>query len=183
MHPPGTGRGNPVLRAAVELSTRRRRAGFAVAAPGDAPAEAAWGERWTRAFFDRIRERVLPRMAPALEVDGAELRYFGGGRLALWALSGAHALVLAYEHADTPALLRERARRWLACLRTRTAPGLVTPHWGHPVYGARLDPASGELDVVWATPGEWCGFVLDDTPAARERNVPRLWDERLAARA
>jgi len=180
----GSRRGNPVLRSSIELSARRRR--WATLFPREAgerePGGAIWGERWSRAFFDRIRDVVLPRMAPALEVDGAELRFFGSERLTLWAMSAAHSVVLAYEHGDTPALLRERARRWLACLRTRTAPGMVTPHWGHPVYGARLDPASDDLDVVWATPGEWCGFVLDDAPATRAWSVPLLWDDALTAR-
>ena len=71
--------------------------------------------------------------------------------------------------------IRERARRWLSCLTTRTAPGLASPHWGHPVYGARLDPLSGELDVVWAEPGDWCDAVLAERLPTCEWEAPRTW--------
>ncbi|HTR97759.1 MAG TPA: hypothetical protein VMH61_07625 [Candidatus Acidoferrales bacterium] len=180
----GSRRGNSVLFASIEQASRRRWAALDPHAGGPAaPRDAREDQRWTRAFFERIRDSLLPRMAPALEIDGAELRYFGSERLTLWAVSAPHALVLAYEHGDTPELLRERSSRWLACLRTRTAPGLVTPHWGHPVYGARLDPANDELDVVWATPGDWCGFVLDEAPAPRGWNAPLHWDDALTARS
>jgi hypothetical protein len=129
----------------------------------------------TRAFFERIRERVLPNMAPALSVDGAEVRYLGTDRLALWGLRAAQGLVLAYECADTPALLAERARRWLACLRTRTTPGMLDRTWGRPVYGARLDSACDTVEVVWTKPGDWCGLVLSDTPAPRLWDLPQHW--------
>ena len=132
---------------------------------------------WSRDFFDRIRGTVFPRMAPALEVDGAELRYLGGEDFALWGLHASHEMVLAYECLDTPASLLERARRWRACLRTRTSPGLMTRSWGRPVYGARLDPLSGELDVVWATPGEWCGVVLGDVPPSVQTELPAHWGD------
>jgi hypothetical protein len=141
-------------------------------APGavDPPAPA-----FTRAFFDRIRDFVLPRMTPALAVEGVELRYFAAADLGLWAMSDAGGLVLACECDDTPALLSERARRWLTCLRTRTTPGVQLRTWGLPVYGARLDAASDRFDVVWATPGPWCGFVLADDPAPTLRNLPPHW--------
>ena len=130
---------------------------------------------FTRAFFERIRDIVLPRMTPALAVDGAELRYFAAADIGLWAMSAADGLVLACESDDTPALLSERARRWLTCLRTRTTPGVQLRTWGLPVYGARLDVASDRLDVVWATPGPWCGFVLADDAVSTVRNLPLHW--------
>ena len=130
---------------------------------------------FTRAFFERIRDIVLPRMTPALAVDGAELRYFAAADLGLWAMSAADGLVLACESDDTPALLSERARRWLTCLRTRTTPGIQLRTWGLPVYGARLHAASDRLDVVWATPGPWCGFVLADDAVSTVRNLPLHW--------
>ncbi len=72
-------------------------------------------------------------------------------------------------------MIDQSARRWHACLRTRTAPGLASPHWGHPVYGARLDPANDELDVVWAAPGDWVAFAFDDESATRSFDSPRHW--------
>jgi len=173
----GSRRGNPALRSAVDQAARRRLwaalepdAGEPASGP-DALAAACW----SRGFFDRIRAEVFPRMAPALAFEGAELRYFGGEHVALWALQAAHELVLAVECLDTPASLLERARRWRACLRTRTSPGLMTRSWGRPVYGARLDPLSDELDVVWATPGDWCGIVLGELPAPRHAGLPAHW--------
>ncbi len=181
----GGRRGNPVLGAALQMAARRR--AYATLAPhageSDAEVGAPFAARFSRAFFDRIREHVLPRMVPALEIEGGHLRYFGAEKLRLWALEGPQALVLAYEHSDTPALLRERSERWLKCVRTRTAPGMVTPHWGHPVYGARLDPARDELDVVWATPGDWCGFVLAEEPEATRFALPPWWPAQALASA
>jgi hypothetical protein len=130
---------------------------------------------FTRAFFERLRDIVFPRMTPALDVDGAELRYVAATGLGLWAMRAPHGLVLACECADTPALLAERARRRLSCLRTRTTPGVQQRTWGLPVYGARLDAASDRLDVVWATPGPWCGFVLADGPLPEPWNLPPHW--------
>jgi hypothetical protein len=97
----------------------------------------------------------------------------------VWAFVAPLATVLALDHADSEREIRERARRWLGCLTTRTAPGLASPHWGHPVYGARLDPASGELDVVWAVPGEWCEAVLADRIPEREWDLPAHWAREL----
>jgi len=131
--------------------------------------------RWSRAFFDRLREALLPRMAVAASLEEGELRYFGGADLSLWALASPHAIVVAYDHHDSPQQIRDRARRWRACLQTRTAPGLASPHWGHPVYGARLDPLSGELDVVWATLGTWFDFALGESGPIRDRDLPRHW--------
>ncbi len=177
MRPIGSRRGNVILRASVEQSARRRMetrihppAGGASFAPGDER-----GATHTRAFYERVRERLLPRMVPALSVDGAEVRYFGTEEMGLWGLRAPNGLVLAYECADTPALLADRVRRWLACLRTRTAPGMLQRTWGRPVYGARHDAASDTFDLVWATPGEWCGVVLADEPAPRLWNLPPNW--------
>jgi hypothetical protein len=114
-------------------------------------------------------------MTPALSVDGAELRYMAAPEPGLWAMRAANGIVLAVECADTPALLAERARRWLTCLRTRSAPGVELRTWGLPVYGARLDTANDRLDVVWATPGPWCGYVLGDEPLPEPRNLPPHW--------
>jgi hypothetical protein len=104
-----------------------------------------------------------------------QLRYYGSRAMSVWAFVSEHATALAYEHAESPEQIRERARRWLACLTTRTAPGLASPHWGHPLYGARLDPLNGELDVVWAFPGEWCDAVWSSELPAREWDAPRDW--------
>jgi hypothetical protein len=178
----GTHRGNPILRASVEQSSRRRLESLLVphsgldefaADPLHAPEPTS-----SRAFFDRVREHVLPQMAPALDVDGTEVRYFGTDGLGLWGMQAAQGLVLAYECADTPALLVERARRWLSCLRTRTTPGILDRTWGRPVYGARLDAACDALEVVWATPGDWCRFVLSDAPVVRRWSQPPHWRTR-----
>jgi hypothetical protein len=144
---------------------------------GSAPgaADPSRAPAFTRAFFERVRDLVFPRMTPALAVEGVEVRYFAAADLGLWAMSGADGLVLACECDDTPALLSERARRWLTCLRTRTTPGVQLRTWGLPVYGARLDAASDRFDVVWATPGPWCGFVLADDPAPTLRSLPPHW--------
>jgi hypothetical protein len=181
----GTHRGNPVLRSSVSQASRRRLWAELTPYAGDPDGELdpLRALRFSRGFFERVRDRVRSPMPPAMRVDGAELHYFGLPELGLWALQAAHGLVVAYEHMDTPGVLRERARRWLACLRTRTAPGMVTPHWGHPVYGARLDPANDQLDVVWAWPGDWCGFVLDEEPAPRLLDLPPYWRQRELASA
>lgn len=132
--------------------------------------------RWTRSFFERLRARVVPGMALVEPFDDrGELRFFGGERLSLWALSTPLELVLAYEHDETPRSLHERARRWLACLTTRTAPGLASRHWGHPVYGARLDARTNELDVVWAVPGDWLGYAASELPVPRHHDLPDRW--------
>lgn len=181
----GTHRGNPLLRASVLQTARRRMEWLPDVQPGVEPIERE-GLRatfLTRAFFDRVREHVLPRMAPTLCVDGAELRYFGAHGLALWGLQAEQGLVLAYECADTPTQLIERARRWLSCLRTRTTPGVLDRTWGKPVYGARVDEACDRVEVVWANPGEWCGFVLADDPAPRQWNLPPNWSEPEFARS
>ena len=124
----GIRRGNPALRAAVDQAARRRLWASLVPHAGehDAGGDATAAACWSREFFERIRGTVFPRMAPVLDVDGAELRYLGGEAFALWGLRTSHELVLAYECLDTPASLLERARRWRACLRTRTSPGMLT---------------------------------------------------------
>ncbi len=180
----GTRRGNALLRASVEQSARRRMESWIYPHAGEAPAaDSPASPAYTRAFFERIRDILLPRTAPALVVEGAEVRYLASSDPGLWAMSAATGLVLAYECADTPALLAERASRWLACLRTRTAPGMLLRTWGRPVYGARLDAAQDRLDVVWATPGPWCGLVLDDPPAAFVRDLPAHWPAAVPAGA
>ena len=158
----GSRRGNAILRASVQMSARRRLESWivphAASAPGGAPEDA--GPEYTRAFFDRVRNDLLPRMTPALALEGAEVRWLGAGGAGMWAMDASVGLVLALECADTPALLAERAKRWLACLRTRTTPGVLDRTWGQPVYGARLDAGRDEPDVVWSRPGEWRGVVL-----------------------
>jgi hypothetical protein len=169
----GRHRSNPALRFMIE-QTARRRMGSAVVPAGERAAEPA-GERWGREFFERLRDAWLPRMAHVADTPEGELRYLGSTALRLWAFASPHVTTLAYEVDDTAAQIRERARRWLACLSTRTAPGLASRHWGHPVYGARLDPLSGELDVVWAEPGDWCDAVLAGLLPELEWDTPRSW--------
>lgn len=174
----GSRRGNTAVRFMVEQSARRRM----WASAGPERRDEADGERdplavrWTREFFERVRARAVPRMA-VVEPFGerGELRFFGGERLSLWALTTPLELVLAYEHGESRASLRERARRWLACLRTRTAPGLASRHWGYPVYGARLDPRTDELDVVWAVPGDWMAFAASELPVPPRLERPAGW--------
>jgi len=132
-------------------------------------------QRWSREFFERLHTTLVPSMAHVTDTPEGELRYFGSDSLSVWALIGDHATAVAYDHAESPDQIRERARRWLACLTTRTAPGLVSPHWGHPVYGARLDPLSGELDVVWAVPGDWCDRILAGSVPQRQWDAPPGW--------
>lgn len=178
MRSTGIHRGNPMLRASIEQCARRRLEAMILPnAGGDDPHDRADAREhpFTRAFFDRVIEHVLPRMAPALAIDGAELRYFAGGATGLWGLRAELGLVIAYECADTPQLLAERAKRWLACLRTRTTPGVLARTWGRPVYGARHDPESGEFDIVWATPGEWCGSLLESAAVAEAGRLPEAW--------
>jgi len=172
----GHRRGNPAVRFMIEQTSRRRmsssvssgRAGQDAGAPGSV-------ERWSREFFRQLHESLLPRMAYVTETPEGQLRYLGSQALSLWALVSDHTTALAYEVGDTPEQIRERARRWLACLTSRTAPGLASPHWGHPVYGARVDPLSGELDVVWAVPGDWCEAVLANSLPACEWQAPLSW--------
>lgn len=176
-------RGNATVRFMVEQSSRRRLG--AGLTPGRGGPEDGRPDplavRWTRAFFDRLRDHVVPRMAVVDALEEGELRFFGGDALGIWALVSRGALVLAYEHGDSPQQIRDRARRWQACLRTRTAPGLASPHWGHPVYGARLEPGSGELDVVWAVPGDWLGFATSELPLPAQWRLPRHWSARETA--
>jgi hypothetical protein len=175
----GSRRGNSAVRFMVEQSARRRL--WASLGPERGGAEAdgdPLAVRWTRDFFERLRSRVVPWMALVEPFDErGELRFFGGERLSLWALSTPRELVLAYEHDETRRSLRERATRWLACLTTRTAPGLASRHWGHPVYGARLDPRTDELDVVWAVPGDWLGLAASELPVPRHHDLPAHWPE------
>jgi hypothetical protein len=185
MRPLGSRRGNALLRASVEQSARRRLESWIVPHVHSAPSrqDEARERTCTRAFYDRLREHVFPRMAPALRVDGAEVRYLGTNAVGLWGLRAPQGLVLAYECAEAPALLAERVRRWVACLRTRTAPGMLLRRWGRPVYGARHDAASDAFDVVWATPGDWCGVVLADEPGPVRRSLPPHWSPPERARA
>ncbi len=172
----GTHRGNSVLRSMIQQTGRRRLYANLVPSQADTPIGADPATvRWSRAFFDRLRDALLPRMAVAASLEEGELRYFGGADLSLWALASPHAIVVAYDHQDSPQQIRDRARRWRACLQTRTAPGLASPHWGHPVYGARVDPLSGELDVVWATLGSWFDFALRESGPIRDHDLPRHW--------
>ncbi len=176
----GPRRGNPTVRFMIEVSARRRLAsGLRV------QREAADGGerdvlRWGRGFFERVHATLLPRTAHVADTPEGELRYYGSRALSLWAFVTQHATTLAYDVADTDAQIRERARRWLACLTTRTAPGLASPHWGHPLYGARLDPMTGELDVVWAVPGDWIEPVLAGALPEREWDAPPSWSGALA---
>lgn len=175
----GVYRGNPTLRVAIGSALRRRLyAGLTPHAgePETAP-EDMHSERWSRPFFDHLRDTVLPTMAPIEAVDDAVLSYFGRPSISMWGLRSEYSLVVAYDFHDSRDELRERARRWLACLRTRTAPGLASRHWGHPVYGARLDPRSDELDVVWAVPGDWMTVATADEPLTRTLDQPEHWSE------
>ena len=179
----GTHRGNPLLRASVAQGARRRMEWLPVPQQAGGARRGAEPAPFTRSFYDRVRDGLLPRMVPALSVDGAELRYFASERLALWGLRAPQGLVLAYECAEAPAQLAEHARRWMSCLRTRTVPGMLGRTWGRPVYGARHEAAWDLVDVVWATPGEWCEFVLGELPRAAHRSLPPHWDESETARS
>lgn len=180
----GSRRGNTAVRFMVEQTARRRMWASLGPERGEEPAEDRdpLAARWTREFFERARGRAASLMALVEPFEtGGELRFFGGERLALWALSTPLELVIAYEHGESRGSLRERARRWLACLTTRTAPGMASRHWGHPVYGARLDPRTSDLDVVWAVPGDWLGFVASTMPVPRDHDLPREWRDLVEA--
>jgi hypothetical protein len=174
----GSRRGNTAVRFMVEQTARRRMWASLGPERGDEPEGSGdpLAARWTREFFERARTRAIPLMAlvESLE-DLGELRFFGGERVSLWALSTPRELVIAYEHGENRESIRERAHRWLACLTTRTAPGLASRHWGHPVYGARVDPRTDELDVVWAVPGDWLGIVASELPVPRHHDLPNHW--------
>ncbi len=172
----GHRRGNPAVRFMIEQTARRRMfAGLSPERAGTEGAPEGAVIRWRREFFEQLHATLLPRTAHVTDTPEGELRYYGSSAMSVWALVSQHATALAYDYADTPTQIRERAGRWLACLTTRTAPGLASPHWGHPVYGARLDPISGELDVVWAVPGEWCDAVLSNALPERQWDAPRSW--------
>ncbi len=174
----GHRRGNPTLRFMVEQTARRRMyAGLSPKREGALDALEGAVQRWGRGFFEQLHATLLPRTAHVTDTPEGELRYFGSPAMSVWAFVSQHATTLAYDYADTPEQIRERARRWLGCLTSRTAPGLASPHWGHPVYGARLDPVSGELDVVWAVPGEWCDAVLANALPERQWDAPRSWEQ------
>ena len=176
MRPTGSRPGLTVMRSMIERTARRRMGAVAPTRRAQAPGPGAdAARRWGREFFEALREQLVPRMAPVAETPEGWLRYLGSATMSLWAFGSEHHLALAHEHGDSPELIVERARRWLACLRTRTAPGLASPYWGHPVYGARLDPCSGELDVVWAVPGEWCEALLSGRLPERQWDAPRSW--------
>lgn len=182
----GSRRGNTAVRFMVEQSARRRMWAGTAPERGDATdgERDPLAARWTRGFFELVRARALPRMTFVEPFEGrGELRFFGGERLSLWALATPLELVIAYEHGENGASLRERAHRWLACLTTRTAPGPASRHWGHPVYGARLDPRTDELDVVWAVPGDWMAFAASELPVPASRERPAAWAASDLARA
>ncbi|MEO5987612.1 MAG: hypothetical protein ABIU54_09160 [Candidatus Eisenbacteria bacterium] len=168
----GTLPGNSVLRSMIRQAARRRLYAELTPSQGGPSGEADPREaRWSLAFFERLRQVLLPRTAAVASLEVGELRYFESSASKWWVLTSPHDLVVAYDYQDSPEQLRDRARRWIACLQTRTAPGLASQHWGHPVYGARLDPRSGKLDVVWATPGHWLDLVLGDGLLEREPTV------------
>lgn len=173
----GTRRGNPIVRRMIEQGQRRRL--YYSLSPDEAQVRGDESDpralRWTREFFERLRSVLVPRMAIAETFEGGELRYFGAEDLKLWALHREHELVVAYDHGDSRSEIRERARRWIGCLATHTAPGPASRHWGHPVYGARLDSATHELDIVWATSGDWCRFVLAGEDVPRRWSLPPHW--------
>ncbi len=179
----GVYRGNPTLRVAIGQALRRRL--YAELVPHDASRGAVPGageadaldRRWSREFHDALRVHALPLMAPIERTAEGVLRYFGRPGFSLWALHSDHTLVLAYDYHDTPEELRARARRWAGCLRTRTAPGMANRHWGQPVYGARLDAATDDLEVVWAVPGDWMRLADAENAAERTRDVPLHWSE------
>lgn len=131
--------------------------------------------RWGREFFDAVRGALVPRMAPVAETPEGELRYLGSRAMRLWGFVSGQVVALAHEYGETPEQIGQRSRRWLGCLATRTAPGRPSPYWGHPLYGARLDPLSGRLEVVWAQPGDWCEAVLAGDLPEREWDAPRSW--------
>jgi hypothetical protein len=145
----GHHRGNPAVRFMIEQTARRRMWSPPAPAREGTPESAGEGaeRRWGRDFFERLRDAWLPRMAHVANTPEGELRYLGSSALRLWAFTSTHV----------------------------TALGLASPHWGHPVYGARLDPLSGELDVVWAEPGDWCEAVLAGILPEREWDAPRSW--------
>jgi hypothetical protein len=173
----GSRRGNPLLRTSIEQSSRRRLESWIVPHASSAPALPGDDEapEYSREFFERIRRHWLPRMTRALAFEGVEVLWCGATEPGLWAMSSNQGLVLAYECADTPALLAERAKRWLGCLRTRTMPGILSRTWGAPVYGARLDTVRDELDILWARPGAWRGTLLADEPDAGGWSLPPHW--------
>lgn len=173
----GYRRGNSTVRFMIEQTARRRMySSLSPERDGADAARAGAVVRWSREFFEQLHTTLLPRMAYVADTPDGQLRYFGSQAMSVWAFVSEHATALAYEHADSPLQIRERAHRWLGCLTTRTAPGLASPHWGNPVYGARLDPLSGELDVVWAVPGDWCDRVLAGSVPQREWDTPRHWN-------
>ena len=176
----GSRRGNPILRASVEQM--RPSAHGIVDRPagrrGHAPGR---GRRRGRVRLARVL-RSHPRRTSCracrrpLDVDGAEVRYFGAADLGLWAHE---------RHAGPRA--RVRVRRHAGASRRARAPLARLPAHAH-VAGhalALLGPArlrrasrsrrSDSLDVVWAMPGRWCGFVLAETPQPRLWNLPPHW--------
>ena len=178
----GHRRGNPAVRFMIEQTARRRMWSAKTSEPGEderGPEGAV--ARWSREFFQQLHVSLLPRMAHVTDTPEGELRYLGSRALRLWAFVSEHTTALAYECGDSPEQIRERARRWLGCLTSRTAPGLASPHWGHPVYGARVDRLSGELDVVWAVPGDWCDAVLQGAVPEREWEAPPSWAREVAS--
>lgn len=179
MRPMGVYRGNTTLRVAIGQALRRRLYAELVPHRASAPDAAADSleRRWSREFYDDLCTVALPRMAPVERIAAGELRYFGRPGFSLWALRAPDALMLAYDYHDTPEELRVRAHRWSECLRTHTAPGMASRHWGQPVYGARLDASTGGIDVVWAVPGDWMRLADASTAPERTRDLPLHWSE------
>jgi hypothetical protein len=174
----GHRRGNPTVRFMIEQTARRRMWSPPAPARNGDMAQAGDGaeRRWDREFFDRLRNAWLPRMAHVADTPDGELRYLGS--------------------ADAPAVGVRRAARHGAGLRGgrhRGRRSANAPVAGSPVSprarrpgsrartgatrctGARLDPHSGELDVVWALPGDWCDAVLAGTLPECEWEAPRTW--------
>ena len=179
----GSHRGNPALRIMIEQAARRRLwASLGPERPG-AGSAGSGGACWTREFFTALAAFVREHFAAIDELPEGSLGYYGVPGMQLWSLCTDRTLVLALDHEDSPAQIHTRAARWNACLTTRTTPGLASPHWGHPVYGARIDPLSDVLDVVWAFAGEWCALATAAAPAPRAWGRPDHWQSLIGAGA
>ena len=186
----GSHRGNPALRIMIEQAARRRlwaslgpeRPGGSIAgALGSQGSHGALGAKSPREAFTALDAIVRERFAVLEQLPQGTLGDFGSPEMQLWSLRSEHAIVLALDHEDSATQIVARAARWNACLTTRTAPGLASPHWGHPVYGARLDPLTGELDVVWAFAGRWCELLRASPALERKWDRPDHWSSLIGA--
>jgi hypothetical protein len=160
MRPIGTRRGNPIVRRIIEQGQRRRL--YYALSPDEAQVRGDESDpralRWTREFFERLRSVLVPRMAVTEAIDGGELRYFGAEGMQLWALHREHELVVAYDHGDSRTEIRDRARRWVACLRTPRRGRL------HATGGIRCTARA------WTPPrrsSTWCGRRAANGAASR----------------